>query len=128
MGSNEEYILRDLFGLSSEQQWGRPYNVSITKEHDDIERFKSPITFKIIDSNIYFWVDNTYQTILDKEFEIKSDKRGNLKLKTPKEFDFNEFLEFAFNINLSQHIESQYHNQSEYAQLTKIFKEIKANS
>jgi len=124
---SESYLLRDLFGLSSDQSW-MSYKTTISKEHEDIERYKSPITFKIIDNNIYFWANDSVEKMLNKEFKIQQNKRGDLKLKTPKEFTFDDFFEFAFNINLSTHIESQYHNQNEYAQLTKIFKDIKANS
>jgi len=122
--SNESYILRDLFGLSSDQSW-LSYRTTISKENKDIERFKSPITFKVIDSFVYFWANESYTDILDKEFEIKSNKRGNLKLKTPQKFSFDDFFEFAFNINLFQHVESQYQNQLEYVILDRIFKDIK---
>lgn len=125
--SNENYLLRDLFGLSSEQSW-MSYKTTISKEHKDIERFKSPLIFKIIDNKVYFWVNESYKVLLDKEFKIMSNKKGDLKLKTPLKFDFDDFLKFAFNINLTTHIDSQYHNQNEYAQLTKIFIDIKANS
>lgn len=124
--SDTSYLLRDLFGLSSEQSW-MSYRTTISKENSDIDRFKSPMTFKIVDNIVYFWVNETIEEILNKEFKIQSSKRGNLKLKTPKEFDFNEFLDYSFNINLSQHIQSEYHSQSEYAVLSKIFKEIKVN-
>ena len=119
------FVLRDLFGLSSEQSWGRD---TISKEHKDIERFKSPLTFKIVDNTVYFWENNSVEKMLNKEFKIQQNKRGDLKLNTPEEFDFEEFFTFAFNIDLSKHIDSQYHNQNEYAQLTNIFKDIKANS
>jgi hypothetical protein len=123
--SNQQYILRDLFGLSSDQSW-MSYKTTVSKENKDIERFKSPINFKIIDDKVYFWADDSYKKILDKEFEIKSNKKGDLKLPTPPEFDFNDFFDFTFKINLSQHIENKYHNQSEYAILKKIFTDIKA--
>jgi len=126
--SDESYLLRDLFGLSSEQEWKIPYRAKITKENKDIERFKSPINFKIVENTVYFWANDSVENMLNKEFKLQQNKRGDLKLKTPKEFNFDEFFKFAFNINLSTHIESQYHNQNEYAQLTKIFKDIKANS
>ncbi len=125
--SNQEYLLRDLFGLSSEQEWKIPYRAKISKENKDIERFKSPITFKVVENKVYFWANNTIDNILDKEFEIKNNKRGELKLKTPPNFDFNEFFAFAFNINLSTHIENQYHSQDEFVTLERVIKSIKSN-
>jgi len=124
--SNIKYLLRDLFGLSSDQSW-LSYRTTISKEHQDIERFKSPFHFKIVANKVYFWVDNSYKKILNKTFKIQSNKRGNLTLSTPLEFDFDDFLKFTFNIDLSKHIQSEYHSQNEYASLEGIFKEIKDN-
>jgi len=123
--SNKKYILRDLFGLSSDQSW-MSYKTTISKENKDVERFKSPINFKIIDNKVYFWADESYKKILDKEFGIKSNRKGDLKLSTPSEFDFDDFFDFTFKIDLSQHIEHKYQEQSEYKILNKIFKDIKA--
>jgi len=122
--SNASYILRDLFGLSSDQSW-MSYRATISKENRKIERFKSPINFKIIDNHVYFWANETVQQVLDKEFKVLSNKKGDLKLKTPSEFSFEDFFAFTLDIDLSKHIESEYHNQPEYAILTKIFKDIK---
>ena len=123
--SDTQYLLRDLFGLSSEQSW-LSYRTTISKGHKDIERFKSPITFKVINNTVYFWANDDYKNILNQEFKITSNKRGNLKLSTPKEFCFDDFFAFTFNIDLSKHIESQYHKQPEYARLNKILNDIKA--
>jgi len=119
---NHSYIVRDLFGLSSEQSWGR---TSVSKENNEIERFKSPITFKIIKDKVYFWANESVVKILDKEFEVKYNKKGDLKLKTPEIFNFDDFFTFTFKINLSTHIEEEFHNQTEYGILTRMFKEIK---
>jgi len=122
--SSESYIVRDLFGLSSDQSW-MSYKTTISKENKEIERFKSPITFKVIDGDVYFWANETIQQVLDQEFKVLSNNKGDLLLKTPNEFSFNDFFTFAFDIDLSKHIESKYHNQPEYVMLTKIFKDIK---
>jgi len=124
--SDKKYLLRDLFGLSSSQEW-MSYGKTITKEHKkkEIERFKSPITFKVIDKQVYFWVNDSYKKILDKEFTIKGN--GSLDLNTPTEFDFDDFLRFAFDIDLSKHIDSEFHGTVEYNKLQEIFKSIKAD-
>lgn len=123
--SKQEYLLRDLFGLSSEQSW-LSYRATIkkeSKEKDKYQRFKSPLHFKIIAEKVYFWVDDSYKEILGKTFIIKG--KGKFELSFPNEFNFEEFLDFAFNINLSKHIDSKYQNQPEYAILNRIFKDIK---
>lgn len=124
--SDESYILRDLFGLSSDQSW-LSYGATISKENKEIERFKSPITFKKLDNIVYFWANDTTEKILEKEFKIQSNKGGDLTLSTPSEFDFDDFFYFSFNIDLSKHIESEYQNQPEYGILNRILKELKAN-
>lgn len=122
--SSESYIVRDLFGLSSDQSW-MSYKTTISKENKEIERFKSPITFKVIDGDVYFWANETVQQVLGQEFKVLSNKKGDLILKAPNEFSFDDFFTFTFNLDLSKHIESTYHNQPEYLMLTKIFKDIK---
>lgn len=125
----EEYLLRDLFGLSSEQSW-KSFQSTITKENNEIARFKSPVTFKPVMENdkrmrVYFWADESVSKILDKEFSIKAGREKGLKLKTPENFDFDDFFEFAFSIDLSKHIDSQFHDTEEYRRLTRIYNDIK---
>jgi len=123
-------IVRDLFGLSSSQSW-MSYRATITKEHTqkEIDRFKSPITFKPVLENgkmrIYFWADKSVEKILNKEFLVKFDRKSGLKLKTPTTFTFDEFFEFAFSLDLSKHIDSEYHKNGQYTKLVRMFKEIK---
>ena len=123
--SNTKYLLRDLFGLSSSQEW-KSYRATIEKEHQEIERFKSPITFKIIDNVVYFWVNNSYEKILNKTFSIKNNHQS-FELSTPQHFNFDEFLDFAININLQNHISGEFHNTSEYKNLKRIINNIKAS-
>ncbi len=125
--SNEKHIVRDLFGLSSEESW-LSYKASISKENPDIKRFKSPITFKIVDGRVYFWANDTVGDILDEEFTIKKNNRGDLELDTPQEFDFDNFFDFTFKIDLSNHIENEFHDRWQYKTLERIFKEIKENA
>jgi len=132
--SDAQHIVRDLFGLSSSQSW-MSYRASVDKEHTErdnnkkVDRFKSPITFKPVkegnNMRIYFWADKSVEKILNKEFIIKVNKRGDLKLTTPNEFSFDEFFEFAFNLDLSKYIDSEYHNNRDYTKLVSMFKEIK---
>ena len=123
--------MRDLFGLSTEQSWMSYRNAKVTKENTEITRFKSPITFKPIVQNnkmkVYFWADESVEKILNKKFLIKVNKSGDLKLKTPTEFSFDDFFDFTFKLELSKHIDSAFHSKNEYAKLSKIFSDIKAS-
>jgi len=90
------YLIKDLFGLSSEEQWQNPYESKITKEHinGDIERFKSPLFFKVIKSaNNKFLIlvkGNPIDTdFFNQVFVVKQNDTGSLELTTPKEEDFN---------------------------------------
>jgi len=129
VNTKEYNLVRDLFGLSSEQSW-MSYRATISKENSEIDRFKSPITFKVIDKMVYFWADKSVEKLLNKTFKIKFNKSGNLQLTTPQEFNFNDFFEYTFKINLANYIESKYHNDKngEYNTLVKIFNDIKANN
>ena len=128
--SDNEKIVRDLFGLSSSQSW-MSYRATVTKDHTskEIARFKSPITFKPVKEGqsmrIYFWTDESVEQILNKEFIIKVNGSGDLKLKTPDSFTFDDFFDFAFNLDLSKHIDSDYHDNDQYKKLVRMFKEIK---
>jgi len=122
--SNQKYLLRDLFGLSSSQEW-KSYKTTIEKEHQEIERFKSPITFKVVDDVVYFWANDSVNEILDKTFTIKAGRRDSLKLATPKSFNFDDFFKFSFKIDLDRHIDSKFHNTNEFKTLNKIFNELR---
>lgn len=123
--SKEQRLVRDLFGLSSEQSW-MSYKATVKKEHSTIERYKSPITFKFIDSRVYFWADNSFEKVLDKTFKVTTRRNKPLPLSTPKAFSFDEFFEFVKTIDLSSVVESKYHSKEEYKTLTKILNDIKA--
>jgi len=128
--SGNEKIMRDLFGLSSSQSW-MSYKATVTKDDTSkqMARFKSPITFKPVkDGNkmrIYFWADESVEQMLNKEFLIKVNNSGDLKLSTPAQFTFQDFFDFAFNLDLSKHIDSDFHDNDQYKKLVRMFNEIK---
>ncbi|KLE02179.1 hypothetical protein [Aliarcobacter butzleri] len=129
--AKEAFLLRDLFGLSSEQSW-MSYRATIKKENkqsDDkkIERFKSPITFKIIDNQVYFWANKSYEIMLNKTFKISIGGNRLLDLSTPKEFSFDDFFDYVKTIDLSKHINSKFHNEIEFKKLNNILNNIKAS-
>ncbi len=88
--------IRAVLGLAEHNEFrpnGDKKQVKI-KSLDGIDRFKSPLTFKILNGKIYILHDNSYKKILDKEFSF-SLNRVSKTIKTPKEFDMYEFLKFV---------------------------------
>ncbi len=106
------YFLRALLGLAGQYEFqleNPPFGIKrnkaiITVYSKNVERFQSPIFFKVIDSTIYLLANEIPKEILDQEFEfavsIEKDKNNKNKkikdsIKTPKEFSLAEFLKFA---------------------------------
>ncbi|MEW6509182.1 MAG: hypothetical protein AB1432_15730 [Bacteroidota bacterium] len=66
-----------------------------------IERFPSPILFKVLNGYVYLGINNTYEEILGEEFNFKlsfkKDARQRIldlgSLKIPDKFDLKDFLE-----------------------------------
>ena len=125
--SNEYKLVRDLFGLSSNEFWFTYNKARIKKEHPSIERFPSPVTFKVVDEVVYFWANNNMlKEILNKNFKI-SKGRDSFNISTPNDFNFDLFFNELLEINLKDYVESRYHNTSEFNTLSRILNEIKAN-
>lgn len=140
-------LWRDLFGLSTEESW-YSYRANINKKEAyidtagqwkpvnkkdiEIERFKSPITFKPIltDNKMTFFLlvnqsiidellNNKIKMLIEiKNWELKNKENGGFKyvntlkkfdksslvLPFPDNFNFMEFLNFAINIEFDKHI------------------------
>ncbi|MGE4456975.1 MAG: hypothetical protein AB7E13_08555 [Arcobacteraceae bacterium] len=120
------FLLRDLFGLSSDQTW-MSYKTNIKKEHKEIARFKSPLHFKIIQNQVYFWADKSVEKILGKTFKISAKGNRPLELQTPDSFSFDAFFDYVKSIDLATHIEQKYHKESEFNTLNRILNGIKAS-
>jgi hypothetical protein len=99
-------LYRDMLGLSSSQTWNSYSKDVITKEHmpapseDQIERFKSPILIKPIVRNgsydVYLIPSKVPTAYLNTTFDISSkNNRSHFTMKTPKEFDVCDFLQFV---------------------------------
>jgi len=112
---NEKYFfLRVLFGLAENNEFlvnSSNTNKLIVKienidvDEDDkilIERFPSPLIFKVFDNSIYFLLDKNEpikQDIFNKSFRFtayyKNNKRNQIELgtlSTPSSFDIEKFL------------------------------------
>jgi hypothetical protein len=126
-GKNGERLVRDLLGLSSQEQWLAYDKMNLIKEdfykdkedNPIIKRFKSPIHFKPyqIAKNkwtVYFWALDIPSKYLQNSFNIKTDKtKTTLKLDIHNEFDIHHFLKFIFVFAkkgcLAHHIDSKFH-------------------
>ncbi len=133
-------LARELFGLSVRQEWGKKYDgMIITKSHNSITRFKSPLIFRafILDDieakpnaamKVYFWADDSYKSILGKQFTVKSSNHSNnLLLRVPETFSFDDFFhyiatEYTFSVDRT------YESQDEVKNLRKMIQEIKESS
>lgn len=60
-----------------------------------VERFRSPVTIKILDNNVYFIAEKIPDELFNREFCF-SRNRKTCEIKTPEEFNLEELLkEFA---------------------------------
>ncbi len=105
---HEERLMRDLLGLSTEQMWLTYGRDKITKKHAQIERFKSPITFKILYKgnnvfHVFLKVSSYPSGYLGESITIDSKNSPSpisspykLQFPTSTEFDLNDYLDFCF--------------------------------
>ena len=103
---NEEFkYIRVLLGLSEHYDFLKPVSngrISINIIHKDkkIDRFRSPLHFKVFDNVIYLFYDQIDKRIFDQEFifsinpDDKHFKPVNFQLPSPaeREFDILDFL------------------------------------
>ena len=103
----EFFYIRALLGVAELNEYyphGQKNKLQIKIEGDrrdkndskkaDIQRFKSPITFKVFEGNIYLIYNNSYKDILGEKFRF-SFKGRQEKISVPSEFDLYEFLKFV---------------------------------
>lgn len=129
--SSNKKLVKDLFGLSTNESW-LSYRGKITKENNEIDRFKSPLLFKPINMSdtsyrVFFCVDTYSKEIFDREFVIKNNDSGNLKIKTPERFSFTSFFDFIFdknNFDIDSHVEQQFHRTREFKILNNIYNQL----
>lgn len=141
--SKNKYLMRDLLGLSSSQEWGSNYNKckiekNDPKEEGKVERFASPLLFKPIleegnnassyNAKIYIIIKSINEKMLDREFKIKcSNSVNEFSLPTPKSFDLKEYIKFCMEKGkvLSEHVDKKYKERIEYKRLLSIYKSLK---
>jgi len=89
--------IRAVLGLAEHNEFrpnpGAKEQVKI-KSNNGIERFKSPITFKVFNHKIYLLFNDSYKKILNEEFIFSLNKEERT-INTPKEFDMYDFLKYV---------------------------------
>jgi hypothetical protein len=131
-GARKYHLVKDLLGLSSLEKWRIPYNVSITKSSNKIDRFKSPIFYKPIK------LDKSYKVFIDaeiipddfhdSEFTI-SNGRNSFVLTTPtvEEFDITDFLIWCFSeVDIENCISPEYRNVDFSEKILKMFSQLQS--
>jgi len=58
------------------------------------QRFKSPITFKVFNNNIYLIYNHSYEALLNKEFNFTLNRKEE-QLSIAEEFNMYDFLKFV---------------------------------
>ena len=130
--TTNQYIIRDLLGLSTFQNW-REQRFNVSKSNPKISRFKSPIIFKPImdgdDVTVYFWASKfkPAHKMLNESFHISG--RGSFTIKTPARFDIDDFLDYVKTTDMHHLVKDQKFKQTnEFRSLENIFKSLKAVS
>lgn len=117
--SDMYFFGRAMLGLAEHYEFMTTDNTIIYKivvKSDNIERFKSPIIFKIFNNSIYSFIDNEITSnILNKKFTFDLIKKNRItkkdlskinnfcELNTPLEFSLEEFIENHFEqVNFEQ--------------------------
>lgn len=139
--SSDDALMKEVLGLSTSEKWESKYNTKITKENINykndkkIERFKSPITFKIIQKNsfgcydVFILTEPINKEFLGQEFVVKAGGKGDLSMYTPSVFNIDSFLKFAFTeVDLNKHVQKEkYRKRWQFKILESIYNEIKTN-
>ncbi len=130
--SQDKKLVKDLFGLSLSESWGNKVTISKQSNSGEVERFKSPIIFKPIQINsalyrVFFGIDNYPREILNQEFIIKNNGRGDLRISTPESFSFASFFDFIFdtrNFEIHEHVAPEFYGRYEFKILQNIYSQL----
>ncbi len=98
--------IRAVLGLAEHNEFrpaGGKKQVKI--KNKTIERFKSPITFKVFNQHIYILYNESYKALLGKKFDFSlKDKKEELLVL--ENFDMYEFLKFVEKQNIIKELAS----------------------
>lgn len=104
--SNGKYLCRDLLGLSSEISYikGTDRGYKITKKSSGIERFKSPLTFKLVETqdycfDVYIYISEIPSEMQSATFTATALNRGrviNTNDMTLYKPSIEEYMQFVY--------------------------------
>lgn len=105
---NSHYLTKELLGLSTVERWkvktdnsGDFASFKLTRESNEIERFRSPLFFKPIENErgyytIYFEARPIPEQMTDQLFLIEGEGRGMFAIRTRSSFDIQDYLDYVF--------------------------------
>ncbi len=140
--SGKHLDFRDLFGLSTVENW-RSYGATIEKSIKNIDRYKSPITFKVLEQQRRYKVfiiinplDNRYleSSLIVNSIIGQLKNKKHLTLEMPIDFSFEAFFNFiTTEFSLEDSIKTHYRNYKNrsvgnlYQILKNIYEQLKNN-
>lgn len=96
--SDKKYV-RALLGLAELHDY-QQFNIAIkiSDPSGEVERFQSPIIFKVFENNIYVCARPVPVVMLNRAFEFldKDDPAAKMTISTPGNFEIQDFLENYF--------------------------------
>ena len=124
---NSKALFRDALGLASKQLW-LSYGDTIDIVSNEVDRFKSPITYRPVYENdcwrVYLYFDQgAIDSIKGKDFEIKNSRNGEIKgMQIFGNFSLEEYFDFIIQIGLNRHTDSKEHGNKINNYVEYIFK------
>lgn len=138
---NSHYLTKELLGLSTIEKWkvktdnnGGFASFKLTRESDEIERFQSPLFFKLIKNEegytIYFEPRPIPEQMTNQLFLIEGEGRGKFAIRTRSAFDIQDYLNYVFSsvslAGLCCKKEGREANEK-YSTLENIFNQLRNN-
>lgn len=141
----DEKLIRDLLGLSSSETWQSYSNATVTKKQAeqvngqyrtkreaDLERYPSPIFFKVIrnlnQNNFYrVYIKLSQDNPIGGNYFMINSNRGNgepFPLQVPDDFSLSDFFAFFMNrqrFNIRNHVDQRFHRRGEFRSLNQFY-------
>jgi hypothetical protein len=139
--TDKDILIKDFFGLATEESWHTYNDALVSKESDKAERFKSPLLLKPIklpgkdQFRVYIDYGEIPREFREASFKVKKNGTGDLVLKPSQTFTWKAFFDYAFKeIDLDAHVTefnrpgTSYETNPLYTEtLQPIFNEIREN-
>jgi hypothetical protein len=123
---NSKILFRDALGLASKQMW-LSYGDTIDIVSKEVDRFKSPITYRPVYENdswrVYLYLDQgAIDSIKSRSFEIHNSRNREIEnMRIYEEFSLEEYFDFIIQIGLARHTDSKEHGNKKLNYIENIF-------